>query len=207
MNTFFKKLATNLVFIALAVVIALLLFRSCTEPEIVEKVVTKHTRDTVYVTKEVKVPEYIPKWRTKVEYKEKEVPMEVDTTEILKDYFSEYVYDDTLNLDSLGYGILHDTISENKIKSRSIDWYLQIPVIYDSTEVTVYEGARRKLFVGGGLGATKGNVLNMQSVGVIYADKKNRMFGLHTGRISFNGEAQPFIQGSVYFKISLRRKE
>ena len=47
------------------------------------------------------------------------VPTEVDTMEVLKDYYSTRVYSDTLRVEDLGYVTVVDTISQNKIVSRA----------------------------------------------------------------------------------------
>src|SRR6056300_938197 len=54
--------------------------------------------DTVYIEKTVEVPTYVPKYITKVETLEVEIPVDVDTTAILKEYFAKYQVVDTLNL-------------------------------------------------------------------------------------------------------------
>ena len=94
--------------------------------------------DTVVVEKTVKVPTYIPKYITKVETVEVEVPIDIDTLKIVEDYFAKYEVKDTLNLTydfpsgvtdslgnkpnpTLGYGILTDIISQNQIQSRDVD--------------------------------------------------------------------------------------
>lgn len=47
------------------------------------------------------------------------VPTEVDTREVLKDYYSTRVYSDTITVEDLGYVSIVDSISQNKIVSRS----------------------------------------------------------------------------------------
>ena len=56
--------------------------------------------DTVVVEKEVKVPTYVPKYIEKIvtETVEVEIPMDVDSLAIIKDYFSKYQVKDTLRL-------------------------------------------------------------------------------------------------------------
>src|SRR6056300_106616 len=63
-----------------------------------EKVITKI--DTVWQEVEIEKEVYVPKWRTKVvtEHDTVEVliPQEIDTLSILKDYYTQYQYIDTL---------------------------------------------------------------------------------------------------------------
>ena len=54
--------------------------------------------DTIYVEKEVKVTKYVPKYITKEVIKEVEIPVDVDSLAIIKDYFSKVTVKDTLSL-------------------------------------------------------------------------------------------------------------
>ena len=54
--------------------------------------------DTVYVEKEVQVTKYVPKYITKEVIKEVEIPVDVDSLTIIKEYFSQVTVKDTLNL-------------------------------------------------------------------------------------------------------------
>jgi len=53
--------------------------------------------------------------------------LEVDTLEILKDYFEKYVYLDTIPIDTLGYVTIIDTLSQNRILYRKPTINIQIP--------------------------------------------------------------------------------
>ena len=65
------------------------------EAPVVVRVETKW--DTI--TKEI--PVYIPEWKVRTEYKDTFVYRDIDTLEILKDYFASYSYFDTLYNDSI----------------------------------------------------------------------------------------------------------
>ena len=67
---------------------------------------------------EVKVPVY--------------VPANVDTQEILKDYFSRRFYIDTLDLGQKSFVIVKDTITENKILSRVFESSITERIINDT---------------------------------------------------------------------------
>src|SRR6056300_1646669 len=98
--------------------------------------------DTVVVEKEVKVTEYVPTTVYRTDTVRVEIPSDVDTTAILEDYFASYTVLDTLKLDydfpdeitdgtgnqppsTLGFGILTDVISQNRIQSRNVTWTFQ----------------------------------------------------------------------------------
>ena len=153
--------------------------------------------DTVFVEKEVKVTKYVPKYITKEVIKEVEIPVDIDSLAVIKDYYAKYVVKDTLNLtydfpevvtDSLGnkpsgdlgFGILTDVISQNAIESREIDWFFKIPTVYNTT--IVKELPKNEFYIGLGTGIDQTN-------------------GLNLGLSNQLGEYKPFIGGSIYWKL------
>ena len=159
MNIFFnilRKYFKEILIVGLIVVI--LLMRACSgdssiDPKDIVKVDGKDYElleqkiDTVFIEKTIEVPKYVPKYITKVETVTVEVPADVDSLKVVEDYYAKYIIKDTLNLTydfgpeitidsigtkpnpSLGFGYLTDTISQNKILSRKIEWNFQIPTI------------------------------------------------------------------------------
>jgi hypothetical protein len=179
--------------------IVILLMRQCggkkVEP-VKEKIVTKVeiVRDTVELEKTV----YVPKWRTKIETKYDttfvDVPAHVDTLNILKDYYSKYEYTDTLYLDSLGYVILTDTISQNTILKRS-----QVPSIVIPTKIvnnTIFIN-NREFYTGFGVRTNGKNISWMGLEGVL-KNKKGNTFVLGIGT---DNENKFSLGGSVHWKI------
>jgi hypothetical protein len=73
---------------------------------------------------------------------------DVDTTAILKDYFSKIIYKDTLKIDTLGHIIVTDTISQNRIQNRQTILDYKIPLIKET--ITIYEPYKPKnqLYIG-----------------------------------------------------------
>ena len=184
--------------------------------------VVKQKIDTVIVEKTVKVPTYVPKYITRVETVEVEVPIDIDTTAIIQDYYAKYQIKDTLNLTydfpngvtdslgnkpnpTLGYGILTDVISQNKIQSRDVDWYFKIPTIYNTT--IVKEPARSQLYYGFNLGGNKEDILTNASGGLIFKNKKDQLYQLNIGvQTTPNGGVNPYFGGGMYWKINLNKK-
>ena len=172
--------------------------------------------DTVFVEKEVKVTKYVPKYITKEVIKEVEIPVDVDSLAIIKDYFSKVTVKDTLSLaydfppvvtDSLGnkpsgdlgFGILTDIISQNRIESREIDWYFKIPTVYNTT--IVKELPKNEFYYGFGAGIDQTNGLNNFSGNVLFKTKKLNIYGLNLGLSNQLGEYKPFVGGSMYWKL------
>lgn len=172
--------------------------------------------DTIYVEKEVKVTKYVPKYITKEVIKEIEIPADVDSLAIIKDYFSKVTVKDTLSLaydfppvvtDSLGnkpsgdlgFGILTDIISQNRIESREIDWFFKIPTVYNTT--IVKELPKNEFYIGFGTGIDQTNGLNNLSGNVLFKTKKLNIYGLNLGLSNQLGEYKPFVGGSMYWKL------
>lgn len=180
--------------------IVILLMRQCSgskniEP-IEEKVVTKVeiVRDTIELEKTV----YVPKWRTKIETKYDttyvDVPADVDTLDILKDYYSKYEYIDTLFLDSLGYVVLTDTITQNTILKRSQRLNIVIPTkIIDNT---LYIN-NREFYTGFGV-RTNGQNISWMGLEGVMRSKKGNTFILGVGTDNENNFS---LGGSVHWRI------
>jgi len=218
-----KKYIKEIIIISLVVIIALQ--RGCGtdygDKEIVkvdgkDYELIKQETDTIYVEKEVQVTKYVPKYITKEVIKEVEIPVDVDSLAIIKDYFSKVTVTDTLNLDydfpkevtdslgnkpasSLGYGILTDIISQNRIESREIDWFFKIPTIYNTT--IVKELPKLEFYYGFGLGMDQTNGLGNFTGNLLVKTKKMNIYGLNIGMSNQLGQYKPFVGGSMYWKI------
>jgi hypothetical protein len=164
----------------------------------------KHTIDTVYQEIEVEVPTYVPEYITKIETVEVEIPANVDSLQIIKDYFSKYEVKDTLLLEGLGKGYITDIISQNKIESRNIKWDYKIPTVLDTK--IVKELPKNQLYLGLNTNFDKANVINSVGVGAILKTKRNRIYQLNSGvSNSITGETQPYVGGGLYWKIKIRK--
>ena len=161
--------------------------------------VVDHRRDTTYITRdsivykkgkdikvEVKVPVY--------------VPANVDTQEILKDYFSRRFYIDTLDLGQKSFVIVKDTITENKILSRVFESSITERIISDT--LFLVEPPKRQMFIGFQMGFDKKDIINYGGLSLLYKDKKDKIFGLGLG---INSNGQPTIMGNMNWKIQLKK--
>ena len=190
MKKYISSLQTLLIIV---LVVILLLQKNCSgndvvEPEVIVTIETKW--DTVNVTQ----TEYVPKWRTKVVTEHDTIPLNIDTMSILKDYYSKYHYTDTLNLDTLGYLVLNDTITKNSILSRSFNTKIQIPTTTITKEIYLN---KRELYWGLGIqGRT--DQLNYLGGELMYRTKNKQVYGLGVG---VNQDFQPIIGGRMYWKI------
>ncbi len=157
--------------------------------------------DTLWLPQDtIKVPEYVPVPGDVVTV---EVPIDVDTIAILKDYYSKYYYSDVVPLDSIGTATISDTISKNKIISRSIIFDYKIPIIKET--IVVQEDRVNKMFIGGGINVANEDFINSVYIGVILKTKRDKMFGLNIGASTVNNELFPYVGGSMYWKIRMRK--
>lgn len=197
-----KSLFNNIQTIIIVVlVVVIILLRECKngkepEPEI-ERIVKIETK---YDTIVKNVPTYIPEYRTRVVTKtiHDTVKLTIDTASILEDYFATYAYIDTVDADSINL-VIFDTISQNKILSRSIDYSL----IYPTTTITKEKIVNKtEFYVGFGLMGNKSQI-NYIGSEFMLRTKKKQAYGVGVG---LNNEFQPVIGFKMYWKIKDLKK-
>ena len=190
MKKYLNSLQTVLILI-LALII--LLQSQCSrkdtvEPEVIVTIETKW--DTVEVTQ----TQYVPKWKTKVVTEEVLIPADIDTMSILEDYYARYFYTDTLNLDTLGYLVLNDTITKNSILNRSFTSKIQIPTTTITKEIYLN---KREFYWGLGVHG-RPDQLNYVGGEFMYRTKNKQVYGLGVG---LNQDLQPVFGGRMFWKI------
>ena len=154
--------------------------------------VIKHEIDTFYETK------------TETRYKKgedivhevevvKEIPANVDTASILRDYYARIFYSDTFRLkDTLGYIAVNDTISKNRIVGRKYYASINVPTI---KETLYLRELSNNWFIGPSF-----QLGNFPSLGgdLHLKTKKDMLFGVGMG---INSNISPYLRGSVSWKI------
>ena len=166
--------------------------------------VIKHVRDTVFVPKTTiitkkgddiyhEVPVYI------------EVPKNVDTFQILKEYYANVTYKDTLILnDSLGDVKITDVISKNRIKSRNFIANVKERTITDT--LILKEKSKRQLYFGINTTFNKQDIIGSAGVSFLYKDKNDKVFTLGIGTQQTQSNILiPYIQGGTYWKIKIKK--
>ena len=201
MKSLFKNFQ-SLIIIGLIIVIFLL--RECkgenkgtpVEPVTVVKVETKY--DTIVKEVTSYVPEYRTevKWRTKTIHDTIEVhdTIPIDTASILEDYFKTYAYTDTLKEDSVTF-VINDTISQNRILSRGINYSLVYPTKIIQTEREVN---KRELYVGFGIGGDR-QQLSYAGSELLLRNKKERIYGVGLG---INQNFEPILTFKMSWKVN-----
>ena len=189
MKDFFKNIQSVL----LVILVIALIIKSCggktPEPEVII-----HT-DVEYITVEKSVPEYVPKWKTRIEIINKidSFLIDVDTSAILTDYYAKYYYNDVQDFDSFKLTIL-DTVTQNMITGRQIKYTLTYPK-YTVTE-KIYIN-KRQVYAGLGIQGLPSQ-LNYVGGEMLYKNKKNQIYGFGGG---INQNFQPVISVRMYWKI------
>ena len=132
------------------------------------------------------------------------IPSNIDTQEIVRDYFSKNIYIDTFKLNdscftNLGYVVATDTIFKNKIFSRKWDAHIESVDVNNSS--IVKGPLKNQFYFGGSLGIEKPS-LTMLGADLLLKNKKDHIYILEVGETSnFNF----YIQGKVFWKISFNK--
>lgn len=161
-----------------------------------EYILLKSQRDTVWEVRDSIIPQYVPVPGNTIEV---EVPADVDTLTILKDYFAKTTYTDTIQLDSVGYVRVHDTISQNMLWSREASYSYTIPT--ETITTIVKEKPVNQVFLGGGA-----NLDASLYVGGLFKTKKDKIFGVNVGMAVIDNKFTPTVGGSIYWKLNLKKQ-
>ena len=191
MKVNFKNIQTLLIVV---LVVVIFLMRSCqgggdpVEPKVITKIEVRY--DTIETIKET----YIPKWQTKIVTEIDTFQAPIDTLSVLKDYYAKYFYSDTLQIDTVGYAIINDTITRNTILARDIRTNILIPTTTITKEIYLNN---REFYWGLGLqGRT--DQINYLGGELLYRNKKRQVYGFGLG---VNQDFQPVLSGRMYWKI------
>ena len=190
----------------LGLIIIIILLKMCGGNEITEPTVITET-EIRYDTITNEITEYVPKLVTRILRKTDtvkqtqfitqtdtiSVPQKIDTNAILDDYFASYVYSDIQNLDSIKLEI-QDTISENKIVSRSIKYSILYPTITITN--TKYIN-RHEFYLGVGFAGSTQR-LSFAGLQFNYKDKKRNLFGIGFG---IDSDIQPVLSAQCLWRL------
>jgi len=137
------------------------------------------------------------------------VNVSVDTMEILKNYYAQNVYVDTLKLqDSLGFITVVDTVTQNNIGGRT--WISNLNNKTVTKTVFLKEKPRNKVYYGFGLGLNKQQLFSSLETGLILNTKKDQIYKLDVGvnNGTFGNENYgllPFVKIGTYIKIRIKK--
>jgi hypothetical protein len=112
-------------------------------------------------------------------------------------YLAKTLYTDTVNIDTLGYVAVTDTVHKNEIHGRSYKYNYKIPTITVTNTITKQAPPKGALFIGGGVTGNPNEVKSLFG-GFLYKSKKDKVFGLNVG---LTGNSKIVYGVQSYWKI------
>ena len=173
--------------------------------QIVEKEVPVEVHDTIPMEVEVEVP-YEVEIPVEVEkIVEVKIPISPDTLKIINDYLALNQITDTLKLDKkYGYLLVKDVISQNKLKSRNVSSFYNIP----EKIVEIQQPKVNQWYIGFGYDFGFSQFFNGANSQILYKTKSDKMFALEAGFrnnitniTTGEGMMKPYIGTSMFIKI------
>ena len=196
----------NILSIAILILaVIIVLQRSNSSPDIIEKPIV--IRDTVWQKKDSVIytsPKVVQTIPIKI-ISEKYLPdpnydkLVLQYQELVKLHLSKNVQKDSVQIDSIGFIKVTDTVQNNVVQNRKWEYNIKYPIIKE----TVIQPPKRvnQLYIGGGLQGNQYNIINSINGGILYKNKKDQIYGLSVG-INTNGQ---IVYGvSSYWKIKFK---
>jgi len=129
------------------------------------------------------------------------VPSKVDTNTIIKNYYSQLIYKDTLKLkDSLGYVSVVDTVFNNSILKRK--WESHVNKIFVKELIIVKESPKNQFFIGGFGGYNSQLSSIYLGPTIMLKNKKENTFNLG---IAVGTGKEVLVQGSIYKIVKFKK--
>ena len=196
----------NILSIAILILaVIIVLQRSNSSPDIIEKPIV--IRDTVWQKKDSVIytsPKVVQTIPVKI-ISEKYLPdpnydkLVLQYQELVKLHLSKNVQKDSVQIDSIGFIKVTDTVQNNVVQNRKWEYNIKYPIIKE----TVIQPPKKinQLYIGGGLQGNQYNIINSVNGGILYKNKKDQIYGLSVG-INTNGQAVYGV--SSYWKIKFK---
>ena len=196
----------NILSIAILILaVIIVLQRSNSSPDIIEKPIV--IRDTVWQKKDSVIytsPKVVQTIPVKI-VSEKYLPdpnydkLVLQYQELVKLHLSKNVQKDSVQIDSIGFVKVTDTVQNNIVQNRKWEYNIKYPIIKE----TIIEPPKKinQLYIGGGLQGNQYNIINSINGGILYKNKKDQIYGLSVG-INTNGQAVYGV--SSYWKIKFK---
>ena len=196
----------NILSIAILILaVIIVLQRSNSSPDIIEKPIV--IRDTVWQKKDSVIytsPKVVQTIPVKV-VNEKYLPdpnydkLVLQYQELVKLHLAKNIQKDSVQIDSIGFVKVTDTVQNNIVQNRKWEYNIKYPIIKE----TVIQPPKKvnQLYIGGGLQGNQYNIINSINGGLLYKNKKDQIYGLSVG-INTNGQAVYGV--SSYWKIKFK---
>lgn len=196
----------NILSIAILILaVIIVLQRSNSSPDIIEKPIV--IRDTVWQKKDSLIytsPKVVQTIPVKI-ISEKYLPdpnydkLLLQYQELVKLHLAKNIQKDSVQIDSIGFVKVTDTVQNNIVQNRKWEYNIKYPIIKE----TVIQPPKKvnQLYIGGGLQGNQYNIINSVNGGILYKNKKDQMYGLSVG-INTNGQVVYGV--SSYWKIKFK---
>ena len=196
----------NILSIAILILaVIIILQRINSSPDIVEKPVI--VRDTVWQKKDGVIytsPKVVQTIPVKI-ISEKYLPdpnydkLVLQYQELVKLHLAKNIQKDSVQIDSIGFVKVTDTVQNNIVQNRKWEYNIKYPIIKE----TIIEPPKKinQLYIGGGLQGNQYNIINSINGGILYKNKKDQLYGLSIG-VNTNGQAVYGV--SSYWKIKFK---
>ena len=158
---------------------------------------TVTTIEYKYDTINTELKVYIPKWKDRVVVVVDSIFIiqkePIDTMSLLRDYYTKYYYEDTIDVDTFGYIVMKDTVSKNKIEARQYVSNILIPTKIVTNNILVN---KREIYLGTGITENKNfMVLNGE---MLVRTKKRKAYGMGIG---LDNNLSPTFTAKIYWSI------
>ena len=196
----------NILSIAILILaVIIVLQRSNSSPDIIEKPIV--IRDTIWQKKDNVIytsPKVVQTVPLKI-ISEKYLPdpnynkLVLQYQELVKLHLAKNIQKDSVQIDSIGFVKVTDTVQNNIVQNRKWEYNIKYPIIKE----TIIEPPKKinQLYIGGGLQGNQYNIINSINGGILYKNKKDQLYGLSIG-VNTNGQV---IYGlSSYWKIKFK---
>ena len=193
----------SIAILILAVII--ILQRINSSPDIIEKSIV--IRDTIWQKKDSVIytsPKVVQTIPVKI-VSEKYLPdpnynkLVLQYQELVKLHLAKNIQKDSVQIDSIGFVKVTDTVQNNIVQNRKWEYNIKYPIIKE----TIIEPPKKinQLYIGGGLQGNQYNIINSINGGILYKNKKDQLYGLSIG-VNTNGQV---VYGlSSYWKIKFK---
>lgn len=119
-------------------------------------------------------------------------------TKLSKDYTTRNIYKDTLDLDSIGFVYVIDSVQFNTLSKRNYTYSYKLPTITKTVNTITYAKPVRQIYVG--LGVSTLGVSSM-NVGAIYKSRRDQLYG-----VTLSVDNDQLVYGvQTYFKLKLQK--
>ena len=196
----------NILSIAILILaVIIVLQRSNSSPDIIEKSIV--IRDTVWQKKDSVIytsPKVVQTIPLKI-ISEKYLPdpnydkLVLQYQELVKLHLAKNIQKDSVQIDSIGFVKVTDTVQNNIVQNRKWEYNIKYPIIKE----TIIEPPKKinQLYIGGGLQGNQYNIINSINGGILYKNKKDQLYGLSIG-VNTNGQVVYGV--SSYWKIKFK---